>query len=365
MNKMNVTSLLNTGAAAVGRLANAQAGAPLEDTPMNMYHQDQNTSQTTGDQLRLPVRSSRTPWNADGYSLPNLTHNLKDNNLQQQHRPFDSDSTPTAYSDAAAADPMTSPKSSPKHHKFSDSRGSMSSTYSTTNMSLSSAASCHSRISSLSTVSEYQPLSLNGGGIYGSSDCGTERRLSASCPTVVEPPRGENDEEDGNEGGGEDEGMGSEDCGRSPSDAVMMRNRLSGSARYVDAFFYFAIIFQVLCVALCALLCLFVLVATPAFCLVYLWVPLCCCLNAPFLAVEIVSPKNVLGGGDWRSLAEMKGVGVSHGFMRLKVSSSLPVIWKNVLARFWKCLLLPSPFMAQAPYCTLQDCPFFHPMNCY
>lgn len=238
MNKMNVTSLLNTGAAAVGRLANAQAGAPTEDTAMTMYHQQQqqqqqdqsNTSRpSTGDQLRLPVRSSRTPWNADGYSLPNLTHNLKDANQQQQQqpRPFGNNNDAMTYNDVdAAADPTTSPKSSPKHHKFSDSRGSMSSTYSTTNMSLSSssAASCHSRISSLSTVSEYQPLSLNNnggnGGFYGSSDCSTERRLSASCPTVVEPAEEEAD--------AEDDGMGSEDCGRSPSDAVMMRNRLGG-----------------------------------------------------------------------------------------------------------------------------------------
>lgn len=243
---MNVTSLLNTGAAAVGRLANAQAGVPVEDTTMNMYHQDQNTSRTTTDeQLRLPVRSTRTPWNADGYSLPNLTHNFKDN---QQSRPFNDTITanPTTYNDAETVDPTTSPRSSPKHHKFSESRGSMSSTYSATNMSLSSAGSCHSRISSLSTVSEYQPLSLNGtgnGGVYSSSDCSTERRLSASCPTVVEPPRGE-EENAGHDGGEMDDGIGSGDCGRSPSDAAMMRNRLGGSARYV-MFFMFVFAFLV------------------------------------------------------------------------------------------------------------------------
>lgn len=208
MNKMNVTSLLSA--------------APADDSMANNYHDQtqhrMDTSRSANDQLRLPMRSSRTPWDADGYSLPNLTHNPKDNGQSR------------LYNNGDGSDPnmvMVSPKGSPKHHKFSDSRGSMSSTYTT----LSSSNSTHSRISSLSTVSEYQPLSA-----YGSDCTVTEHRgLSGnenggmSCPTVVEiPPQSPRDV-----GSENDIVMGSVDYGRSPSNAVMMRNRIGGSARYV------------------------------------------------------------------------------------------------------------------------------------
>lgn len=172
---MNVTSLLNTAAHAAGKLANDMSGVSDDGNMAGLQAQaDRIGGDRTGDQ-RLPVRS-RTPWTGDGYSLG---LNMKN---QQAQRPFNPEFSPADNSAGS-----TSPKS-PKH-KSSDSRSSMSS-YTTMSSTNSSHSRSHSRISSLSTVSEYQPLSS-----YGSESTPTERRLSnheigLSCPTVVEiqPP---------------------------------------------------------------------------------------------------------------------------------------------------------------------------------
>lgn len=184
----------------------------------------------TNSDSRLSSRNSRTPWDAGGYSLP-LTLNVKNGQMSPASKP--------GYANEGA--PMenlgsTSPKS-PKH-KFSDSRSSLSS-YTTMSSSNSCHSRSHSRISSLSTVSEYQPLST-----YGSESTPTDRRTSMidngmSCPTVVEiPPTsprrlGLDDVSDASDN---DSAMVS-DRARSPSDAVLLRNRgLAGSARYVGKF---------------------------------------------------------------------------------------------------------------------------------
>lgn len=217
---MNVTSLLNTAAHAAGRLSNDMSGVSL-DGSMAMYQtQDRMGASGTANDQRLPVRS-RTPWTGGGYSL-GLGMDV---NNPQTSRPFNPESIPA---DNTAG--STSPKS-PKH-KSSDSRSSMSS-YTTMSSSTSCHSRSHSRISSLSTVSEYQPLSS-----YGSDSTPTERRLSGhesgmSCPTVVEiQPPSPRREEASFDSSDNDDAMNS-DRARSPSDAILMRNRLSGSARYV------------------------------------------------------------------------------------------------------------------------------------
>lgn len=221
VNKMNVTSLLNTGAAAAGRLATDQSGAFADDSMDDMYHQDQmqhqrmGVARMTSDPMQLPVRE-RTPWDGNGW-LPNVPQNLKENQL----RSFNT----TDGSDNSNSLPITSPKS---HHKFSDSHASLSSAYT----SGSSGNSSHSRLSSLSTVSEYQPL-----GAYNSSDCTvneqnkfqTEHGGMVSCPSVFEVPPSPRD---GSGTSDNDEVTGSDGGVRSPSDAIVMRNRLGGSARY-------------------------------------------------------------------------------------------------------------------------------------
>lgn len=218
---MNVTSLLNTAAHAAGRLSNDLSGVPV-DANIAMYQTQEDRmdmSRTTSDQ-RLPVRN-RTPWTGGGYSL-GLTMNVKDS---QNSRPFNPESTPVDSSTGS-----TSPKS-PKH-KSSDSRSSMSS-YTTMSSNNSCHSRSHSRISSLSTVSEYQPLSS-----YGSESTPTERRLSGhenglSCPTVVEIQPPSPRREDGPFDGSDNDDAMNSDRARSPSDAILMRNRVGGSARYV------------------------------------------------------------------------------------------------------------------------------------
>lgn len=215
---MNVTSLLNTAAhAAAGKLSNDMSGVSDDGNMALLQAQaDRMGGARTNDQ-RLPVRS-RTPWTGDGYSLG---LNIKS---QQATRPFNPEFTPVESSVGS-----TSPKS-PKH-KSSDSRSSMSS-YTTMSSTNSSHSRSHSRISSLSTVSEYQPLSS-----YGSESTPTERRLSGheavmSCPTVVEiqPP---SPKRDGSFDVSDNDDAMNSDRARSPSDAILMRNRLGGSARYV------------------------------------------------------------------------------------------------------------------------------------
>lgn len=227
---MNVTSLLNTSAAAQaagGRLP-ADQSTVSADGSMAMYQgQERMVPTRTSSESRLSGRN-RTPWDAGGYSLP-LTLNVKNSQMAQGSR---SGFNPEAMSAESAG--STSPKS-PKH-KFSDSRSSLSS-YTTMSSNQSCHSRSHSRISSLSTVSEYQPLSS-----YGSEPTPTDRRTSApdgmSCPTVVEiqpPSPSQRDMDDISPGTCENDNSMSLDRARSPSDAILMRNRgLSGSERYVQ-----------------------------------------------------------------------------------------------------------------------------------
>lgn len=182
----------------------------------------------TASDSRLVSRNSRTPWDAGGYSLP-LTLNVKNGQVSPA-------SNPAYHSERTQLDnPGSTSPNSPKH-KSSDSRSSLSS-YTTMSSSNSCHSRSHSRISSLSTVSEYQPLSS-----FGSESTPTERQTSVSenamsCPTVVEiqlpSPRrmGLDDISDASD----NDSVMISDRARSPSDAVLLRNRgLTGSVRYVS-----------------------------------------------------------------------------------------------------------------------------------
>lgn len=225
-NQMNVTSLLNTSAAAQaagGRLPQEQPG----DANMAMYQaHERMVPMRSANDSRLASRS-RTPWDAGGYSLP-LTLNVKNGQMSPATKPtYHNEGIPMESAGS------TSPKS-PKH-KFSDSRSSLAS-YTTMSSSNSCHSRSHSRISSLSTVSEYQPLSS-----FGSESTPTERRTSSaesgmSCPTVVEiqPPSPRRLGLDDISDASDNDSVMISDRARSPSDAVLLRNRgLTGSARYV------------------------------------------------------------------------------------------------------------------------------------
>lgn len=224
---MNVTSLLNTSAAAqaAGGMIHTEQHV---DPSMAMYQaQERMVPMRTSSDSRLVSRNSRTPWDAGGYSLP-LTLNVKNGQVSPT-------SKPAYHSERTTVENIgsTSPKS-PKH-KFSDSRSSLSS-YTTMSSNNSCHSRSHSRISSLSTVSEYQPLSS-----FGSESTPTERRTSVpgdgmSCPTVVEiqPPSPRRMGLDDISDASDNDSVMISDRARSPSDAVLLRNRgLTGSARYV------------------------------------------------------------------------------------------------------------------------------------
>ncbi len=125
----------------------------------------EKTSSRRSSESRTPIRN-RTPWDAGGYSLSLALDNTKKLVQGSPGAAAVSGSAPLASTTASAmvssSDAMDltgscgSPKSASPRHKFSDSRSSFSSAYtiaSSTNNSVS-----HSRISSLSTVSENQPL---------------------------------------------------------------------------------------------------------------------------------------------------------------------------------------------------------------
>lgn len=202
----------------------------------------------TSSESRLPGRS-RTPWDAGGYSLP-LTLNVK--NVQNSQA-----AKPSFYTEATPVDSVgsTSPKS-PKH-KFSDSRSSLSS-YTTMSSNTSSHSRSHSRISSLSTVSEYQPMNS-----FMSDSTPTERRMSdpdsgMTCPTVVEiqpPSPSRRGFEDVSPDASDNDSPMHSDRPRSPSDAILVRNRgLAGSARYVELNFTVPVIqFRPMCPFYCSL----------------------------------------------------------------------------------------------------------------
>jgi hypothetical protein len=153
---MDVTSLLNTSAAAAAAAklersdsmdrastpsatSDSTAYSTAVPTPSPEHTPAWRSSSTS----RSPIRS-RTPWDAGGYSLP-LSLDVKSIHSSSSARPaFYNDSN----FDSLAPGSPKSPK-----HKFSDSRSSFSSYVSSSNNSVS-----HSRISSLSTVGELQPL---------------------------------------------------------------------------------------------------------------------------------------------------------------------------------------------------------------
>ncbi|KAH6655716.1 hypothetical protein BKA67DRAFT_246835 [Truncatella angustata] len=145
---MDVTSMLNQGAAAARR--EAEGSSDLTPTPsvvdsttvcssaVQTPSPEQTPSRRTSDSSRTPNRA-RTPWDAGGYSLP-LTLDTK-----TAIQPL---SKPSYYSESPID--SASPKS-PKH-RFSDSYSSLSS-YTSSLHSVS-----HSRFSSLSTVSGFQSV---------------------------------------------------------------------------------------------------------------------------------------------------------------------------------------------------------------
>ncbi|KAK4453755.1 hypothetical protein QBC34DRAFT_192982 [Podospora aff. communis PSN243] len=158
---MDVTSLLNSSSAAA---AAAAAAAALQRRDSVESSTPSATGDTTASSTAVPTPSpertppprrtsgsrspvrNRTPWDAGGYSLP-LTLDTK------SIPSFGSTgSRPGFYRNCdSPTDCSVSPKS--PRHKFSDSRSSLSSYASSSTNSIS-----HSRISSLSTVSEFQPL---------------------------------------------------------------------------------------------------------------------------------------------------------------------------------------------------------------
>ncbi|KAK3327399.1 hypothetical protein B0T19DRAFT_161957 [Cercophora scortea] len=146
---MDVTSLLNSSSAALQRrdsldssTPSAIGGTTAASTAVPTPSPDRTPFRRTSGS-RSPNRN-RTPWDAGGYSLP-LTIDTKSIQTPSTARPAFYSESPT---DGQASASPRSPK-----HKFSDSRSSLSSYTSSSNNSVS-----HSRISSLSTVSEFQPL---------------------------------------------------------------------------------------------------------------------------------------------------------------------------------------------------------------
>jgi len=147
---MDVTSLLNSSSAALQRRDSIDSSTPsatgattASSTAIHTPSPERTPSRRTSGS-GSPSRN-RTPWDANGYSLP-LTLDTK--SIQNPS------TTRQAYYSESPTDCQRSDSPKSNNHKFSDSRSSLSS-YTGTSSSNSVA---HSRISSLSTVSEFQPL---------------------------------------------------------------------------------------------------------------------------------------------------------------------------------------------------------------
>ncbi|KAK0635795.1 hypothetical protein B0T17DRAFT_503299 [Bombardia bombarda] len=216
---MDVTALLNSSSAALQRsdsiessTPSATGGTTAASTAVPTPSPERTHSRRTSGS-RSPNRN-RTPWDAGGYSLP-LTLDTKSIHTPSTARPAFYSESPT---DGQTSDSPKSPK-----HKFSDSRSTISSyTSSSSNNSVS-----HSRISSLSTVSEFQPLanlitdiSLDGRML--------QKRLesdSLSFPSVYNPQPSSPGARDSGSNDGEISPTGRLPSGRpgSPSDAVIIR----------------------------------------------------------------------------------------------------------------------------------------------
>lgn len=128
---MDVTSLLNSSSVAAEQ----------------QNHQ--------GEKFVLPSRN-RTPWDANGYSLPintsNHTINIKEFGTGNELSTVNAMNPKIHCYDSHGTDLEKSP-----HHKFSDSRSSLSSFTSTTN-STAPSSSNHSRFSSFSTINSSYPI---------------------------------------------------------------------------------------------------------------------------------------------------------------------------------------------------------------
>jgi len=234
-NKMDVTSLLNSSSAAAAAAALQRRDSVSSSTPSATGDTTAaSTAVHTPSPDRTPPRRTsgsrspsrnRTPWDAGGYSLPLTLDTKAIPSSPSNSRPnfYHNSDSPTDCGANASASPK-----SPKH-KFSDSRSSLSSYSSSSNNSLS-----HSRISSLSTVSEYQPLtalitdiSLDGkpaasNGMAEKIEGGPDR-LSSFDSTPVGATQDDNRSSVG--GSLHNDSL---DRPESPSDAVMIRRGLDG-----------------------------------------------------------------------------------------------------------------------------------------
>jgi hypothetical protein len=230
---MDVTSLLNSSSAAQQLqrrdsvdqtpTPSATGGTTASSTAVPTPSPERTPSRRTSGS-RSPNRN-RTPWDAGGYSLP-LTLDTK-----SIHTP--STAKPAFYSESPT-DALTSASPKSPKHKFSDSRSSLSSYTSSSNNSVS-----HSRISSLSTVSEFQPLatliteiSLDNRMPTDAMDGTTSKSstvLGADPPSPT-PGRAQGDDSSSS---GDDREPSPSDIGRvhrpgSPSDAVMIKRGQGG-----------------------------------------------------------------------------------------------------------------------------------------
>ncbi|KAK3995138.1 hypothetical protein QBC44DRAFT_390399 [Cladorrhinum sp. PSN332] len=157
---MDVTSLLNVSCAG-GGLGVQRRDSIASSTPSA-------TGDTTATSTAVPTPSperaqsrersgshsptrtrNRTPWDAGGYSLP-LTIDTKSIPSPADARPAFLDDSPIEGSHTSLVSPV-----SQGAHKLSASRSSLSSSYSSSSYSTTN----HSRISSLSTVSEFGSFS--------------------------------------------------------------------------------------------------------------------------------------------------------------------------------------------------------------
>lgn len=200
----------------------ATGGSTVSSTGFSTPSPDKTPSRRTSESRSSSSVRSRTPWDAGGYSLP-LTLDTKSVQTPSTSRPI-------YYSESPIENMNSASPHSPKH-KFSDSRSSLSSYASSSNNSVS-----HSRISSLSTVSEFLPLNS----LTMSTDTPSlEVRMSEmaappGCPMLGEvlppspaPTRTKHEENEASSGSGHSlEGLGR---AGSPSDAILI-TRPGGSS---------------------------------------------------------------------------------------------------------------------------------------
>lgn len=225
--KMDVTSLLNTGSARLEhRTSMDQAHTPLAmdgSTPAStpfVTPSPEKTPSRHDSESRVRI-SSRTPWDAGGYSLP----------LSLDTKSFQASTKPSLYfSESPIEPPLAESPRSPRH-KWSDSQSSLSS-YASSTTSVS-----HSRISSLSTVGEFQPMNST---LLDTSERIMDAVPGAPCaPTLVEiSPPSPVLEESPSRSSSDDESHVWSDHGsaetmqrpQSPSDAILI-TRFPGSER--------------------------------------------------------------------------------------------------------------------------------------